>query len=332
MYKSLIDKSYYRKDSEKVHLWLHLLYKASHPKKEDIFAGKSIIVNPGQFTTGRRQLSEETGISESKIERILTYFEKIEQQIEQRKSTTNRLISIKNWQTYQGSEQQSEQQMNNDRTTNEQRKNAINCSEPIKNKQTYQKVNNDRTTNEQQIEQQSEQRKNAINCSEPIKNKQTYQENEQQSEQRFKRKVNTLLEYKNINIRTPLTPLKGGKDFLKELDEIFSELKVKDPLKEIFIEWLDYKKSRRESYKSKKSIILAFKKLYKYSRGDPEKAKEIIERSMANNWAGFFELNEDKINKSPFLRLPKEKIQYGIRWYLDEKTGNYYDSKGNLLM
>jgi hypothetical protein len=35
--------------------------------------------------------------------------------------------------------------------------------------------------------------------------------------------------------------------------------------------------------------------------------------------------------KTPYSDLPKEKIEYGIRWYLDEKTGNYYDSEGNKL-
>jgi hypothetical protein len=132
IYKKLSEKAYYSKDSEKVHVWIHILIKASHQDREEMFAGKAIICQPGQFTTGRKQLSTETGISESKIERILNYFEKIEQQIEQQKSSTNRLITILNWEQYQVSEQQIEQQSNNDRTTSEQQS------------------NNDRTTSEQQ--------------------------------------------------------------------------------------------------------------------------------------------------------------------------------------
>ena len=97
LHRKFCEKAFYSKDSEKVHLWVHLLISANHAGKEELLGGKPFFCVSGQFTTGRKQLSRETGISESKIERILTYFEKIEQQIEQR--------------------------VNNDRTTSEQRVN-----------------------------------------------------------------------------------------------------------------------------------------------------------------------------------------------------------------
>ena len=125
LHRKLSGKSFYRKDSEKIHLWIHLLFCANRKEREEQLGGKPITCKPGQFTTGRKQLSMETGISESKIERILTYFEKIEQQIEQQKTSVNRLISICNWSEYQTSEQQIEQQVNNDRTTSEQRVNTL---------------------------------------------------------------------------------------------------------------------------------------------------------------------------------------------------------------
>ena len=131
--RNLKNKAFYSKDSEKVHLWVHLILCANWQEKEEMLGGKPITCLAGQFTTGRKQLSTQTGISESKIERILTYFEKIEQQIEQQKTSTNRLISILNWDKYQQSEQSFEQRVNNDRTTSEQR------------------VNNDRTTSEHTI-------------------------------------------------------------------------------------------------------------------------------------------------------------------------------------
>lgn len=114
LHRSLANKSYYSKDSEKVHLWIHLLIKACHTGREEIFGGKKIILKPGQFTTGRRQLSIETGIEQAKIERVLNFFEKTEQQIEQQKSTSNRLITILNWRKYQNFEQQIEQGSNNE--------------------------------------------------------------------------------------------------------------------------------------------------------------------------------------------------------------------------
>lgn len=119
VHRKLSEKVFYRKDSEKVHLWIHLLICANRDEREELLGGKPIKCNSGQFTTGRKQLSEATGINESKIERILTYFEKIEQQIEQQKTSTNRLISILNWSEYQLTEQQSEQRVNNERTTSE---------------------------------------------------------------------------------------------------------------------------------------------------------------------------------------------------------------------
>lgn len=120
LHKKMSEKAYYKKDSEKVHLWLHLLILASHPTRQEMLGGKIITCKSGQFTIGRKQLSNQTGICDSKIERILTYFEKIEHQIEQRKTNKNRLIIIKKWADYQISEQQNEQQPNNNRTTTEQ--------------------------------------------------------------------------------------------------------------------------------------------------------------------------------------------------------------------
>ena len=123
LHRKFMEKGFYCKDSEKVHLWIHLLLKANHSGREEMLGGKPVFCAPGQFTTGRRQLSQETGISESKIERILKNFEEIEQQIEQQKTSTNRLISVSNWEEYQQAEQQTEQRVNNDRTTSEQRPN-----------------------------------------------------------------------------------------------------------------------------------------------------------------------------------------------------------------
>lgn len=123
LYRSLENKGWYKK-SEYVHLWVHLFIKATRKEKEDWFNGKSILLKPGQFITGRKKLSVETGIQESKIERILKCFES-EQQIEQVGGATSRLISICNWHLYQKVEQDDEQQMNNGRTTDEQQLNTI---------------------------------------------------------------------------------------------------------------------------------------------------------------------------------------------------------------
>lgn len=56
--------------------------------------------------------------------------------------------------------------------------------------------------------------------------------------------------------------------------------------------WLDYKTSKKQSYKSESSVTAFIHKLIKYSEGDLGKANCIIENSMANNWNGIFELKE----------------------------------------
>lgn len=120
-----MNKGWYKKDGY-FKLWCHLIMKATHQGMEFWFNKQNIKLNPGQFITGRKKLSEETGIHASKVERILTYFEKIEQQIEQQKTPRNRLITIVNFASYQKPEQHNEQPVNNQRTTNEQPVNTYN--------------------------------------------------------------------------------------------------------------------------------------------------------------------------------------------------------------
>jgi DNA-binding MarR family transcriptional regulator len=121
VWRKLKDSTFYR-DSEAVHLWLHILFEAQHSEKKEWFKGKEVVLQEGQFTTGRKRLASETGISESKIQRLLKKFEKCHM-IEQQTNSANRLISITNYKSHKASEQQvnskrtaSEQQVNNVRT------------------------------------------------------------------------------------------------------------------------------------------------------------------------------------------------------------------------
>ena len=63
---------------------------------------------------------------------------------------------------------------------------------------------------------------------------------------------------------------------------------------ETFIIWLEYKKDRRENYKSEKSLKACYSKLVKLSKDNPAIASQIINEAIANNWAGFFELKNNK--------------------------------------
>lgn len=62
---------------------------------------------------------------------------------------------------------------------------------------------------------------------------------------------------------------------------------------EVLQEWLEYKKKRKESYKGQASVEACYKKLMDLAENDSSAARQIVEQSMANNWAGLFELKTD---------------------------------------
>ncbi len=99
LHRKLLENPIVRK-SKYCHLWVVLLLKASHSQTDFIWNNRRVYLQPGQFVTGRKKLSKETGIPESTVERILKYLES-EQQIEQQTFNKNRIITIKNWKNYQ---------------------------------------------------------------------------------------------------------------------------------------------------------------------------------------------------------------------------------------
>lgn len=131
-----------------MYVWMYLLLNATHKDTPTLFAGKKIVLKPGQLVTGRKTLSEKTGIHESKVRRILKSFEN-DHQIDRQISNQNSLISIRNWNKYQFYDQQTDQPVTIDRpssdqpaTTNKNVKNDKNEKKREKNmtppeKQTY---------------------------------------------------------------------------------------------------------------------------------------------------------------------------------------------------
>lgn len=72
---------------------------------------------------------------------------------------------------------------------------------------------------------------------------------------------------------------------------------VSEGFKSTFQLWLDYKRERKESYKSEKSLKIAYNQLVKLSGNNPDTAKLIVEQSIASNWQGLFELKNKNNNK-----------------------------------
>lgn len=129
LYRKLMENPIVTKDADHLAIWIYLLLNATHDSYPVLFKGEKIILEPGQLLTGRKEISSRLCVTESKVQRVLNSF-KIEHQIEQQTSNKNRLISIVNWDFYQGSEQQNKHQMNNKRTTSEQQ---VNTNKNVKN-------------------------------------------------------------------------------------------------------------------------------------------------------------------------------------------------------
>lgn len=129
LHRQLLENPVVMKDAEHLAIWIYLLLHASHSEREVLFGGKKIIIKEGQLITGRKIISQELGINESKTYRVLNEL-KSEHQIEQQTSNRNSLITVLNWNLYQNTEQQIEQQVNNKRTTSEQQ---VNTNKNVKN-------------------------------------------------------------------------------------------------------------------------------------------------------------------------------------------------------
>ena len=129
LHRSLLDH-FVAQDGDMFLLWVRMLLMANHKDNKFPVGNKIIEVKRGQLMTSRKTLSEKTGIQESKIERILKLL-KSEHQIEQQSFSKFRLISITNYESYQGDEQQT----NSKRTANEQQ---VNTNKNVK------KVNNEK--------------------------------------------------------------------------------------------------------------------------------------------------------------------------------------------
>lgn len=68
-------------------------------------------------------------------------------------------------------------------------------------------------------------------------------------------------------------------------------LSTLDPVwREPMTVWLEYKRIRRESYRSESGARKCLSLLRNLSGGKPTVAAAIIDRSIANNWAGLFPL------------------------------------------
>ncbi len=87
----------------------------------------------------------------------------------------------------------------------------------------------------------------------------------------------------------------------KEIKNDFVEKEFED----VFNDWLEYKKDRKESYKTQKSLKACYNNLKKLSGNSPSVAMLIVEQSIANNYAGLFELKQQVVADVPNIDYDK---------------------------
>lgn len=107
-----------------------------------------------------------------------------------------------------------------------------------------------------------------------------------------KRKLRQLAGSKGGNAKAMLKQKRSYKDKDNNNDNNKDKEYIHPDFLESFEKWMTYKIERKESYKSESSKKLFYDKLIKLSNSNPITAKDIIEQSIANNWAGIFELKQ----------------------------------------
>lgn len=150
VHRKMLDNPVVFKDPDHLAVWMYLLLEATHQDYPKMFGGKKVVLKPGQLITGRKVISEKTGVEESKVKRILKLF-KSEHQIDQQAERYGSLISILSWNEYQNCDQQTDQQVTNECPTSDQRVTTL-------------QEHNNRRTQEQKKDIYSAERIEIINC------------------------------------------------------------------------------------------------------------------------------------------------------------------------
>ena len=125
--------------------------------------------------------------------------------------------------------------------------------------------------------------------------------NEQQTNNK---RITTNKNIENIeNIKNNITPLPplGEIDIL--LQKITNDLPLinRDKWKGLVQEWLSYKREKKQTYRSERSLRAFIKNLRNLSNDEFLKAEQIINRSIGNNWSGIFALSDSTKKESEVL-------------------------------
>ncbi|WP_278995316.1 hypothetical protein [Alistipes finegoldii] len=96
------------------------------------------------------------------------------------------------------------------------------------------------------------------------------------------------------------------------------------PWQEVMAVWLEYKRTRRESYRSELGATKCLTLLRNLSGNSTDVAAAIIDQSIANNWAGLFPLRTESVSSSFGGQHPGQIIQPSS----DERTRSLLEKFG----
>ena len=91
----------------------------------------------------------------------------------------------------------------------------------------------------------------------------------------------------------------------KNYDVSYADVNFQD----LLITWFEYKRERKETYKSDRSRRMFYNKLLRLSSNDPFKAEQIINTSIANNWAGIFSI-KDENSRSNYRESKRDELMH----------------------
>lgn len=105
------------KNSKTVHVWLWCLCKASHKQHDALIGNQVIQLNKGQFICGRKKAADELNMAETTFRDQLNVLKKLGM-ISTTATNKYTVVTIENWEIYQGQNEDYHQQTANKPTTN----------------------------------------------------------------------------------------------------------------------------------------------------------------------------------------------------------------------
>jgi hypothetical protein len=103
LWRMIMDDGRIFKDSETFHLGAYCIMKANFKRVEIPFNRQLLVLERGQFVSGRNQISRDTGISEKRVRSRLEFLENIGFLARKRASRFT-IITVENYDYYQGSD------------------------------------------------------------------------------------------------------------------------------------------------------------------------------------------------------------------------------------